>query len=85
VFRWVIYYQYGRTWDYTILNAQDREIVIPMNRIIRDRPRLQQGDTNYQTRIDALMNIAVSAVDRVGNESELTHRALKTQTAQSAR
>ena len=85
LFRSVIYYQYGRTWDYTILNAQDRETVIPMNRIIRDRPRLRQGDREYQTRIDVLANIAVSAVDRMGNESELTFSPLAPKTAQAGK
>lgn len=82
VFRWVVYYQYDRTWDYAIVSSQERTLVVPAARVIRDRPRLRQGDTNYQTRTDALLNIAVSAVDRMGNESALTYHALAPKTAQ---
>lgn len=85
VFRWVVYYQYDKTWDYTIVSSQERTLVVPTARIIRDRPRLRQGDTNYQTRTDVLVNIAVSAVDRMGNESALTFHALAPKTAQAGK
>src|SRR5690606_26140921 len=30
VFRWVVYYQYGNTWSYVVLNRQDRFLVKPV-------------------------------------------------------
>ena len=53
IFRWVIYYQHGTVWDYTIVNRGARSIKIP--------------GTNAQKR--KLERIAITAVDRVGNES----------------
>ncbi|WP_316810876.1 glycoside hydrolase family 10 protein [Pedobacter heparinus] len=53
VFRWVVYYQYGNTWSYVILNRQDRFLV---------KPTMEGGLK--------LNKVAVSAVDRTGNESE---------------
>jgi uncharacterized lipoprotein YddW (UPF0748 family) len=52
VFRWVVYYQYGNTWAYSILNRNDRSFSASM---------LNGKST--------LTKIAVTAVDRVGNES----------------
>jgi uncharacterized lipoprotein YddW (UPF0748 family) len=52
VFRWVVYYQYGNNWSYTIVNRNDRSLEL----------KLLSNKLN-------LKNIAVTAVDRVGNES----------------
>jgi hypothetical protein len=71
VFRWVVYYQYGKSWDYRILNEQDRMLAIPTSRTVVERPRARQREVNTQVRVDYLTRIAVSAVDRLGNESEL--------------
>ncbi|OQP62829.1 hypothetical protein A3860_26315 [Niastella vici] len=54
VFHWVVYYQYGNKWSYTILNRRDRSFVVSL---------LAGKDT--------LNRIAVSAVDRTGNESKM--------------
>jgi uncharacterized lipoprotein YddW (UPF0748 family) len=70
VFRWVVYYQYNTSWQYTILNAGDRTKVFPLSRVVKDRPRARRGqEVVVQERTETLMQIAVSAVDRVGNES----------------
>lgn len=53
VFRWVVYYQYGNTWNYVVLNSQDRFLV---KAVTEAGLKLNQ--------------VAVSAVDRTGNESE---------------
>ncbi len=57
VFHWVIYYRYGNSWQYLILNRNDRFIEFPKVN--------GSGAT-----VKLLNNAAVSAVDRLGNESE---------------
>ena len=52
VFHWVIYYQYGKNWSYSILNRSERKIVL----------KTLKGK-------DKLNAVAVTAVDRMGNES----------------
>jgi len=55
-FRWVVYYRYGNNWQYRILNRHDRSVTLESCRVInRDSVRMN--------------GIAVTAVDRVGNES----------------
>jgi len=54
VFRWVVYYQHGNTWNYTILNRVDRA------------HELKRKGANDQP----LTRFIVTAVDRTGNESE---------------
>lgn len=56
VFRWVVYYQYGNAWNYTILNRGDRSFELPLV-------------TGEKTKIP-LKQVAVTAVDRMGNESD---------------
>jgi uncharacterized lipoprotein YddW (UPF0748 family) len=58
VFRWVVYYQYGTRWDYRIMNRNER--------IIKLSPSL----TAPNGQSTPLTAIRVTAVDRVGNESE---------------
>ncbi len=56
VFRWVVYYQYGKNkWDYVILNQGSNNIKLKL--IADDKTKA------------ALNQIAVTAVDRSGNES----------------
>jgi len=59
VFRWVVYYQYGHTWAYMILNQPDHSLELNM----------QEGPHTLQ-------RVAVSAVDRTGNESMATEALL---------
>jgi uncharacterized lipoprotein YddW (UPF0748 family) len=64
VFRWVVYYKYGNAWNYKILNRQDR--VLSLNTTAGSAA--QKATLNY---------IAVTAVDRVGNESVFKEIAVK--------
>ncbi|WP_300601679.1 family 10 glycosylhydrolase [Niabella sp.] len=59
VFHWVVYYQYGTSWSYKILNQDDRSLLL-----------------NIQESGRALQRVAVSAVDRSGNESSVTETPL---------
>jgi hypothetical protein len=58
VFRWIIYYQYGDVWSYTILNRNEKSFELA--------PSITVNKTERQ-----LKQIAVAAVDRTGNESEM--------------
>lgn len=53
VFRWVVYYQYGKNWRYRIMDRDDRSI--------------QLSPLEGKNKLNA---VAVTAVDRVGNESD---------------
>ena len=56
-FRWVLYYQYGGSWTYTIMNRNDRSLVLPLVSATGKTPA-------------KLNAVAVSAIGRTGNESE---------------
>jgi hypothetical protein len=56
-FRYVVYYRYGDNWNYQIVNRKDRTFNI----------KRASTDASTQTALNA---IAVTTVDRVGNESE---------------
>jgi uncharacterized lipoprotein YddW (UPF0748 family) len=58
VFRWVVYYQYGTTWGYKILNRGDRTW------------QLKKATGTDKAPLP-LVKFAVTAVDRAGNESRL--------------
>lgn len=57
VFRWIVYYQYAGRWDYKILNRKDRSLDLKLT-----------TDSSGTVPLP-LSQIAVTAVDRVGNES----------------
>ena len=69
VFRYVVYYQYEKSWEYTILNSQDRMVAVPYSRAARERGRGRQRGESVPPNIEYVTRIAVTAVDRVGNES----------------
>jgi len=54
VFKWVVYYRYGDQWDYTILPSDARMLKLATH---------TDGETG-------LADVRVTAVDRLGNESE---------------
>lgn len=56
VFRWVVYYKYGNNWNYVILNRNDRTYSLNITFEIN------------KTTVN-LTQVAVTAVDRTGNES----------------
>ena len=70
VFRYVVYYNYGKAWEYTLRNRNDNATAIPLTRILREQPRARQRDAVVKETTENLARIAVTAVDRVGNESE---------------
>jgi uncharacterized lipoprotein YddW (UPF0748 family) len=61
VFRWVVYYQHGNVWNYTILNRVERAF------------ELNKLGVNKQW----LTKVIVTAVDRMGNESERKELEIK--------
>jgi uncharacterized lipoprotein YddW (UPF0748 family) len=69
VFHYVVYYQYEKDWGYTILNNQDRIAGIPYSRTVRERGRGRQREEPAQPKVEFVTRVAVTAVDRVGNES----------------
>lgn len=57
IFRWVVYFKAGNTWDYKIMNRKDS--FLKLNRFIEKASGKEQ-----------ISSIAVTAIDRTGNESE---------------
>ncbi|HEU0112891.1 MAG TPA: family 10 glycosylhydrolase [Flavisolibacter sp.] len=61
VFRWVVYFKYdGGNWNYKILNRKERGLTVPVTL------------TPATGGLKVLSELLISAVDRVGNESEKT-------------
>ena len=65
VFRTVVYFKYKDYWSYNIFNQSEKDCIIPK------RYEIKNGKNDI-IRLD-LQEIAVSAVDRLGNESKLNH------------
>lgn len=59
VFHWVVYYDYGTTKNYTILNRDQKELMV----------RPPANLPNQQ-----ITSVAVTAVDRTGNESVIKYK-----------
>jgi uncharacterized lipoprotein YddW (UPF0748 family) len=57
VFRWVVYYKHGNTWNYSIANENARSFTI----------KKYKGEGKNQSSVNTVI---VTAVDRSGNESE---------------
>lgn len=55
VFHWIVYYQNGDTWNYKILNRNDRALWLKTEKTVQK---------------NALKRIAITAIDRTGNESD---------------
>ncbi|HEX2606515.1 MAG TPA: family 10 glycosylhydrolase [Flavisolibacter sp.] len=58
VFHWIVYTQYGSTWTYRILDRKERNFILA--------PSIS-GSNNTKAPLNA---IALTAVDRLGNESD---------------
>lgn len=58
--QWVVYFQRGKKWDYQIMTAEKESYVLPL--VIRS--------VDGMTPPEVLDMIAVTAIDRLGNESE---------------
>jgi uncharacterized protein YbbC (DUF1343 family)/uncharacterized lipoprotein YddW (UPF0748 family) len=74
VFRTVIYYRYDNNWNYKIMNQDDPSFAVPFYDVnFSSLGRRNIADVeNVEELLSPLTFVAVSAVDRVGNESELS-------------
>ncbi len=77
VFRTVVYFQYENSWENDIRNRDDSTFVLPMTRINRKESRSRNGEVKVTESVEKLNGIAVSAVDRMGNESQLTFQKIE--------
>ena len=84
VFRWVVYYQYGTRWEYTIVNTGTQNATLSASRIVKAAARGRQAAPPKETK-EIVIRIAVSAVDRVGNESEPGYRDISQPAASAGR
>jgi uncharacterized lipoprotein YddW (UPF0748 family) len=75
VFRWVVYYQYGTTWNYQVLDRAARSLELDRN-FVRIVPPAAQTTAAATATLLPLTRIQVSAVDRTGNESKVIEVAL---------
>ena len=73
VFRWVVYYELDDSWEYEICARKDRSVVLPLFAPVEvdSLDVAPQPDVPGQLR-PRVSVIAVSAVDRTGNESART-------------
>jgi len=79
VFRWVVYYRNGDTWEYTIADGQDRSVSIPRFSIDLAAVEEAGGADSIRTVEQVVLpvtEVAVTAVDRIGNESTHARQAL---------
>ena len=67
--RWIVYYRRGARWHYELLNRATREIKFPLVALGAD-----QRDSDAPK---VLREIAVSALDRLGNESPKNRRTIE--------
>jgi hypothetical protein len=74
VFRWVVYFKYDDHWQYVIKNQSDRNLSLAQSRTVSVKKR---GTGESQEIVQKLNAIALSAVDRTGNESKLVQRQFK--------
>jgi len=71
VFRSVVYMQYNGVWGYRILGGSDRTFIAPLIRNVRTERRNRDGEVSVSESVEQLTAIAVTAVDRMGNESPI--------------
>lgn len=76
--RWVIYYKQGPQWNYAIRGNSTTELSLPA--FVENRSLLLRADAETLKRIEDILvpldSIAVSAVDRYGNESPVAKMAV---------
>jgi uncharacterized lipoprotein YddW (UPF0748 family) len=66
----VLYFRFNLQWQYTVLGKGATTFSVPRTRSVQI-PRSRDGGDSVRVRIDTLTDVAVSAVDRTGNESEI--------------
>ncbi len=69
-FRRVVYLRYGNDWEHRIFNRNDSNIRLAMYKIIPARSDRRTGEITAPESKKKLTRLAVTAVDRSGNESE---------------
>jgi len=71
VARWVVYYKYGKDWEYKVLSHQERLLDLDFfeidESVIKEKGLENLKDTKVL--LTPINEIALSAVDRLGNES----------------
>jgi len=77
VFRTVVYLNYNGVWEYTIVRGSDEAASIPRTRISRRETRNRNSESTFTETTERLDAVAVSAVDRMGNESPLNTASVK--------
>jgi len=77
VFWYVVYYQEGRDWQYQIFNQTESSFTLPVYEEIipGQSPPAGSADSDDAEK-DYITQVAVSAVDRLGNESVLAYREI---------
>lgn len=65
VFSWVVYFKYGNRWDYVILNSNIFSYEVPTT----SEYKFTNDNDKEVSQKNKLNEIAVSAVDRISNES----------------
>jgi uncharacterized lipoprotein YddW (UPF0748 family) len=77
VFRTVVYLQYEKNWSNVICTQTDSSFSVPLTRISRKESRSRNGEVKVTESTEKLNGIAVSAVDRMGNESALSFHQME--------
>jgi len=70
IFRWVCYVQYGNSWKHILFNRNDRELAFPVERPAERANARQRDTTAAPLLMERLQRVELSAVDRLGNESD---------------
>lgn len=79
IFRWVLYYKYGDSWDYRIFNKNEKVTTLPV--FIMDRSKMTKDSKKQQVDLTQMLvpirEISLTAVDRTGNESDPMYSEIK--------
>jgi len=73
VFRWVVYISTEASGNMPSSTPEPRNATLPASRTIKAAARRRQTAPPNETK-EVITRIAISAVDRVGNESEPSYR-----------
>ena len=73
IFRWIVYYKYANKWDYVILPNETTTFDVPLS----SEYKFISEEGREITRKSELTEVAVSAVDRLSNESISTIHLIK--------
>lgn len=75
--RWVVYYRYGPLWEYQIHGSEFNSDKLPAFKVNKSYINDEEEETKELDKaLSSLKSIAVSAVDKYGNESEVIPMAV---------